>query len=134
MRNVIGQRKHMALEELRRRLTRAVKRSKGGPLVAEDQRVGIVDSLRDRFSHSITLVARDSALSRPLGEAVNCYEFALELFEHRRYWEIWKGARFPIPAQGLLIEDLIAAGLERLDSSREDALESWFEPATQVPP
>ena len=53
---------------------------------------------------------------------MNCYEFALGLFDHPGYREILNKARYRIPAQGLLIDDLIAAGLERLDSSREDAL------------
>jgi hypothetical protein len=112
----------MVLEELRRQLEPAVKRSSEHPLVSEDEQIAIVNSLRDRFTHSITLVCRDSEVSRPENTAVNCYEFALGLFEHPRYWEILNRARYPIPAMGLLVEDLIAAGLERLDSSREDVL------------
>ena len=79
---------HMVVEELRRQLAPAVKRSSEHPLVSEDEQIAIVDSLRDRFAHSITLVSRDSEVSRPEGDAVNCYEFALGLFEHPRYWEI----------------------------------------------
>jgi|SRR5215213_9121762 len=112
----------MVVEELRRQLAPAVKRSSEHPLVSEDKQIAVVNSLRDRFAHSITLVSRDSEVSRPAGEAVNCYEFALGLFEHPRYWEILSAARYRIPAQGLLVEDLIKAGLERLDSSHDDAV------------
>jgi hypothetical protein len=108
--------------ELRGLLAPAVKRSKEQPLIAEDEQISIVNGLRDRFSHSITLVLRDSGVPRPHDDAVNCYEFALGLFEHPRYWDILDRARYRIPPQGLLIEDLIAAGLERLDSPRDNAL------------
>ena len=112
----------MNLEELRRHLAPAVKRFGEKRLVLEDEQIRVVESLRDRFEHSITLVSKDSEVWRPAGESVSCYEFALGLFEHSRYWEIWKAALCKIPAQGLLIEDLITAGLERLDSARENAL------------
>jgi hypothetical protein len=109
-------------DELRALLIPAVERSREQPLIAEDEQISIVNGLRNRFQHSITLVSRDSEVSRPAGESVNCYEFALRLFEDRRYWEILNAAPYRIPAQGLLIEGLVAAGLEHLDSSREDAL------------
>lgn len=112
----------MDLEELRRQLAPAVMRSGEHRLVVEDDQINTVNSLRKRFAHSITLVFRDSEISRAAGKAVNCYEYALGLCEHPRYWKILNGARYPIPAQGLLIEDLIAAGLERLDSSLENTL------------
>jgi hypothetical protein len=112
----------MDLEELRRQLAPAVRRSGEHRLVAQDDQISIVNSLRDRFPHSITLVSRDSDVWRPPGETVNCYEFALGLFDHPKYLEILNRAQWRIPAQGLLVEDLITAGLERLDSSRENAL------------
>ena len=112
----------MVLEDLRRALVPAVNRSGEHRLVAQDEQTSIVNSLRDRFTHSITLICRDSEISRPENNAVNCYEFALGLFEQPRYWEILNRARHRIPAMGLLVEDLIAAGLERLDSSREDVV------------
>src|SRR5206468_7750205 len=100
----------MVLEDLRRGLMPAASRSGEHRLVAQDEQISIVNSLRDRFAHSITLVCRDSEVSRPENSAVNCYEFALGLFEQPRYWEILNRARYRIPAMGLLIEDLIAAG------------------------
>jgi hypothetical protein len=58
-----------------------------------------------------------------VGEPVNCYAYALGLFDHLKYWEILDKAQFRIPAQGLLIHDLIAVGLlKRLQSSGEGAL------------
>jgi hypothetical protein len=111
-----------ALRGLRSELIPAVLRSSDRPLVAEEDQISIVDSLRERFSHSITLVLRDSEVPRLRGDAVNCYEFTLGLFNNLRYRDILDTARFRIPAQGLLIEDLIEAGLERLDSPRENAL------------
>jgi hypothetical protein len=108
--------------ELRQLLAPAVKRFEERPLIAEAEQISIVNGLRDRFGHSISLVARDSDISRPAGDTVNCYEFALGLFDHPRYWKIRNEAPFALSAQGLLIEDLIAAGLERLDSSQGNAL------------